>query len=116
MDTTEQGYEMPNQAVLEQQMDSVQRELQEVRNAMTKMAEAITKLSVLEERNLAANAAIEKLIERQDRLESKIGSIELEQVKFESTVKGVTGTMKWMWGAFGGGVVYIGAQAVKFFG
>jgi hypothetical protein len=110
-----EGFEMPSQTVFEQQMEELRTDMREMRGAVTKMAEALTKLSVLEERNLAANVAIEKIATRVEKVEEKVNGVELEQVKFESTVEGVTKTMRFMWGAFGGGVIYLGSQIIKHF-
>lgn len=106
---------MPSQTAFDLQMDELRADMREMRGAITKMADALTKLSVLEERNLAANVAIEKIATRVEKVEDKVNAVELEQVKFESTVDGVTKTMKVMWGAFGGGVIYLGSQVIKHF-
>lgn len=117
-----QGYEMPPPNVFEQQMDDLRADMREMRGAITKIGDAISKLSVLEERNSSTNLAIEKtnqvldrVVLRLDKMDEKINHIELEQAKREATINGVTKTMKVMWGAFGGGVIYLGAQAFKLF-
>lgn len=106
---------MPNQTVFEQRMDAMSEEMREMRSALSDVAKALTKLSVLEERNLVTNQAIEKVAHRQDKLEEKLSAVELEQVKFESNAKGMASVMKLMWGALGGGVLYIGSEAIKQF-
>lgn len=107
---------MPNQSVFDQRMDSMADELREMRSAVAKVAEALTKLSILEERNAITNQAIEKIAHRQDKVEEKVATIELEQVKFESNAKGMATAMKFMWGAFGGGIAYLGSELIKQFG
>jgi len=111
----QQGFEMPNQSVFDQRMDSMADELREMRSAVSKVAEALTKLSVLEERNATTNQAIEKIAQRQDKVEDKISSLELEQVKFESNAKGMATAVKLFWGVFGGGALYIGSELIKQF-
>ena len=108
-----EGFEMPNQTVLEQRMDAMADELREVRGALSEVAQALAKLSVLEERNLMTSQAIDKIAQRQDKLEEKIANIGLEQVKFESNAKGMASGMKFMWGAVGGSVIYVGNELVK---
>ena len=88
-------------------------ELREVRGAVTKMADALTKLSLLEERNMVVAQAIEKLAERLDKTDDKLNAVALELVKFEAKAEGMAKAMKFMWVAFGGGVTYIGAQLFK---
>ena len=115
METNHQGFEMPNQSVFEQRMDSLAEEMRDIRGALTEVAKALTKLSVLEERNVVTSQAIEKIAQRQDKLEDKVSDIELEQVKFESNAKGMATAMKLMWAAFGSGVLYIGSELGKQF-
>lgn len=104
------GFEMPSQNVFEQQMEELKRDMREMRTAVTDMAKAISKLAVLEERNLATNQTIEKILDRMEKTDDKVNRIELEQVKFAGQIEGVSKTMKFMWGAFGGGVIYLGSQ------
>jgi hypothetical protein len=106
---------MPNQTVLEQQIDEMRSDMRDMRGAVTKMAEAMTKLSVLEERNQVANLAIQKINERVEKVEDKAAAAELSQARFESRFDGMATTMKIMWGAFGSGVLYIGSQVIKQF-
>lgn len=106
---------MPDQSVFEQRMEAMADELREMRGALSEVAKALTKLSVLEERNVMVAQAIEKVSARQEKLEEKVSALELEQVKFESNAKGVATAMKLMWGAFGGGVLYIGSELIKQF-
>lgn|GEM_PF-2877405 len=101
---------MPSQNVFEQQMEELKRDMREMRAAVTDMAKAIGKLAVLEERNLATNQTIERIVDRMEKSETKVSRIELDQVKFNGQIDGVSKMMKWMWGAFGGGVIYLGSQ------
>lgn len=114
MNATEREFGMPA-SVFEQQMEELKSDMREMRGAITKMAEALTKLSVLEERNLATNQAFDKIVTRVEKAEDKVSAVEIEQIKFESTIEGVAKTMKVMWAAFGGGVLYLGAQIIKTF-
>lgn len=108
-----EGFDMPNQTVFEQRMEAMADELREVRGALSDVAQALAKLSVLEERNVVTSQAIDKIAQRQDRLEEKVANICLEQVKFESNARGMATGMKLMWGAFGGGVIFVGNELVK---
>jgi hypothetical protein len=103
---------MPTPSVFEQHMQDVRTEMREMRAAVTQLAMAMTKLSILEERNVVATAAIEKLAKRQDQSDNELNVVKVEQIKFESTVKGIGGTMKVMWAAFGTGVIYLGSKLI----
>src|SRR3569832_2492698 len=104
------GFEMPSQNVFEQQMEVLKRDMREMRAAVTDMAKAIGKLAVLEERNLATNQTIERIVDRMEKSETKVSRIELDQVKFKNQIDGVSKMLKWMCVAFGGGVIYRGAR------
>lgn len=110
-----EGFEMPSQTIFEKQMEELRIDMREMRTAIVKMADAMSKLAVLEERNLAQTTTIEKLTERVGKNEDKLVHVEIDQIKFQATVDGVSKTMKMMWGAFGGGVIFLGAQLVKQF-
>ena len=105
----------PNLDKLEAQFDEMKADMREMRSAVTEMAKAMSKLAILEERNLATNQTIEKVVNKVDKLETKVNNNELEQVKFIANVDGVSKTMKFMWAAFGSGVLYIGSQIIKTF-
>ena len=111
MNTKTKGFEMPSQ--FEQQMEELKLDMREMRAAVTEMAKAMSKLAVLEERNLATNQAIEKVVNKLEKVDQKVVDVELEQVKFVATVMGISKTMKFMWGAFGGGVLYVGGQVIQ---
>jgi ParB-like chromosome segregation protein Spo0J len=100
---------MPDQDSLQ----ILQDEMRDIRATMGKMADALTKLSVLEERNLIANTAIEKMMARQDKADERLQAVILDHAKFEANIAGISTAMKWMWAAFGSGVIYIGGQVIK---
>lgn len=102
---------MPDQDSLQ----ILQDEMRDIRATMGKMADALTKLSVLEERNLTANIAIEKMLSRMDKIDERVNAVILDHAKFEANIAGISTAMKWMWAAFGTGIVYIGNQVIKHF-
>lgn len=104
---------MPNQTLFDQRMDAMSDDLRDLRTAMSEVAKALTKLSVMEERNAVTNQAVEKIAARQDRIEHSLSEIRLEQVKFESNINGMTTAIKWMWTVCGAGIVAVGAAAIK---
>lgn len=103
---------MAAQTVIEQQLEELKSDMREMRGAITEMAKAMSKLAVLEERNLITNQAIEKLIVKVDAVEDQVTAVKLDQARFVSNIEGVSKTMKFMWGAFGGGVLYVGGQLI----
>jgi len=102
---------MPSdQSTLAQQM---KEELRELRAFVQQMAAITTRLSVLEERNLVAMQALEKMLARQGHLEQKVATIELEQVKFQATAAGAGKAIKICWGLAGGGLTAAGSYLLR---
>lgn len=101
---------MPSQDAFSLQMNELKRDMSEMRSAVTEMARAMSKLAILEERNLVANKAIEKIGNKVEKLEEKVTENEITQIVFETKVTGISKTMKFMWSAFGGGVLYLIAE------
>lgn len=135
----EQGFEMPNQNVFEQQMEDMKEEMREIRSSMSQIANAMTKLAVLEEKNHTFAATLEKVTSKVERMEerqrdetalretlirmdlrvsaieTKADHTELEQIKFQATTEGISKAIKVMWAALGAGIIYIGGKAILFF-
>ncbi|MEJ7805647.1 MAG: hypothetical protein WKG03_06965 [Telluria sp.] len=109
-----EGFTMQTQHFFEQKLEEINRDMREMRAALTEVARAMSKLAVLEERNLNAAEAITRLNSRVERVEDDVVEVKLTHTKFVSTADGVGTTMKWMWGAFGGGVIYLLSQAIPF--
>lgn len=105
----------PNQTVFEKQMEELRADMRGMRATMGQIAQALTKLSILEERNLSMNQSVEKLDTRQEKIEAKMALIELEQVRANATVDGATKTVKVMWAVVGGGVLFLGSQIIQRF-
>lgn len=106
---------MSAQEVFERQMEELRLDMREMRTAVTEMARAMSKLAVLEERNLATNLAIEKMVNKVELVDTKVTAVVIEQVRTAATTDGIVKTMRFMWGAFGGGVIYLSAQVIKHF-
>lgn len=105
---------MQTQNFFEQKLEEIKLDMREMRAAVTEVARAMSKLAVLEERNLASNVAITRLNDRVERVEDDVVEVKLTHTRFVSTADGISTTMKWMWGAFGGGVIYLLSQAIPF--
>ena len=103
--TTNEEYAMSSS--LEQRVDEMSSDMREMRNSMKVVAEAVTKLAVLDEKSHFHAASTEKLSEKVDKLEDKFRESELERVKFEAEAVGIARTKAMMWGAVGSGVVVI---------
>lgn len=95
MNTNNESMQMPlNPVVLEQQ-------LSEMRLSIAKIADAMTKMAVLEERHQTTREKVEKVEERLLVSEGKIASIETKQVTHFAKLDGVAATMRVMWTVIG---------------
>lgn len=82
---------------LSQQMTDVREDVREIRAGMAQVAEAITRLAVLEDRNVAATQRIAALEERQREVEKKNAETNLAHVKLLAQMEGASRTIKVMW-------------------
>lgn len=85
-----EGYEMPNSHVLEQQ-------LAEMRISISKMADALTKLAILEERHQVTQARVEKLEDRLVEVSKQASAVEINQIKHFATIDGILRVLKIQW-------------------
>ncbi|PLC44585.1 hypothetical protein C0Q88_07855 [Ralstonia pickettii] len=104
---------MTNRAALEQQMDEVRSDVREMRASMAKIAEAITRLAVLEERHLSTAARLDKIESRQRDSESKVSELDKTQIKYIATLDGITKTVRILWVVGGAGVLAMIAGYAK---
>lgn len=104
---------MPDQTIFERQMEELKSDMREMRNAIAQMAAAMSKLAVLEERNLTVNAEISRLSGRVSNMETKIIEIELQRAKFDGSVNGATTTARIIWAVIGGAVASLATPLLK---
>ena len=90
---------------LEQRVDDMASDMREMRNSMKIVAEAITKLAVLDEKSHFNAVAMDKVLTRMDKIEDKFNLSELDRVKFEAEAIGVAKSKAMMWGGVGTFVV-----------
>jgi hypothetical protein len=103
--TTTEEYIMTGS--LEQRVNEMSGDMREMRNSMKVVAEAVTKLAVLDEKSHFHAENTEKLNDKVEKLEEKFRISELDRVKFEATTVGIARTKAMMWGAAGSGIVIV---------
>lgn len=132
------GIEMPEANAVLAQMDEMKIDMKEIRSSISKIAEALTRLAVLEEKSHSHAATLERVVLKVDRIEerqrdaetirdvvarntqriemveAKAEATKIGQIEFNAEVKGITKTIKVMWTAFGAGVLYLGSQLYTF--
>lgn len=113
LNTSTLGYEMPDQTVFERQMEELKSDMREMRNAISQMAAAMSKLAVLEERNVNINAEMGRMVSRITNIESDIVEMKLHRAAFNGTVNGATTTARIIWAVAGGVVASLAAPLLK---
>jgi len=127
---------MPLSHSLEQQMGQMQEDMREMRGSMKLIAEAITRLAVLEERHQNTATTVRNYGERVDRLEereraqnvsgesiahlqgrvdlidTKLRTTELKQAASNGKEVGAQKTMKIVWTVVGGVLTYVASVVV----
>jgi uncharacterized protein involved in exopolysaccharide biosynthesis len=101
--------------VLEQQVNDVQRDVADIKGALSQIATAITKLAILEERHQATQLRVEKLEDRLVETSERVTKLNETNIEHVAMVKGMSGTLKVVYtllaGLVGSGAV---AAIVKF--
>lgn len=104
---------MPDPTLFETQMNELKTDMREVRAVLTQMANAMSKLAVLEERNIGVTAEIARANLRIAAVETKIGDIELSRAKFDGSISGATTAARVLWAVVGGGVCALAMPLLK---
>lgn len=104
---------MPDHNVFERQMEELKSDMREMRNAISQMAAAMSKLAVLEERNVNINAEMGRVVGRITTIEAKIVEMELHRAAFDGSVSGATTTARVIWAIAGGAVASLAAPLLK---
>jgi uncharacterized coiled-coil protein SlyX len=87
--------EMPvDLGALEQQVNDVQRDVGEIKGALSQIAAAITKLAILEERHQATQVRVEKLEDRLIETNKAVTKLNETNIEHVATVKGMASTLK----------------------
>jgi hypothetical protein len=113
--TTEQEARVSEFAALESQITGVQEDVREIRTSMTKVADALVKLAVIEERHLTTQRRVDRLEVQLDETTKKTAELEKSNIKHEAMAEGVKRTVKVVWTLIGAGVLGIGAKLVHQF-
>ena len=116
MQLDNKGFEMPSPSSLEQRMDDFSSDMREMRSSMAKIADAITRLAVLDEKSHINGINIEKIANKLERIEERVTEAEIRHVKFEAESEAGGKFKQFMLATFGGSLVIAAVEAIKFFG
>lgn len=122
---------------VESKMSGMGTELAGIRNSMGQIAEAITRLAVLEEKHQGIVTIVNKVVDKVDALEDRqaknemhrelvlqfveevkklgaaIGQMQLDQASMRGQAKGASKVVQVMWTVMGSGVLAIAAALLK---
>lgn len=88
---------MTDPSTFERQLNEMREDVREVRTGIGKIADAITKLAVLEERHQMTNLRVDSIDKRLTSVESKASETEKAHLKLLHTMGGIGSTMRVMW-------------------
>lgn len=92
---------------------SIQSDIQDMKSSMAKIADALTKIAVLEERHQVMQAAMNRIVEKLDAIDQRQATLEIEHVKQQTTLKVSLRSLQVAWAVLGSGMLYGAWQVVK---
>ena len=97
----------PTKELLQQQIETIQDDIKELKQSVIQLTEVITKLAVYDEKNTTLSKALERALERQKDFETRLKAVETNQVKILATAQGVSTTFRVLWAIFGASVAAV---------
>ncbi len=86
---------------LANQISEVKEDMREIRASMSKIADAVTRLAVLESQNTANAQRMENLETRQAAVEKESAETRLSLIRTTAQLSGAMTTIKVLWGVIG---------------
>lgn len=110
--TTEEsrGLSMSEMNSLAGQISEVKEDMREIRASMSKIADAVTRLAVLESQNKANAQRMENLEARQITVEKESAETSLSLIRAQAQLSGAMTTIKILWMVIGSTAVTIGIK------
>lgn len=99
--------------LIENNFQSIQGDLADMKSSMSKMADALAKIAVLEERHQVMSATMLRIMEKLENLDAKQNELTLAQVKQDTTIKVSMRAIQVAWAFIGSGVLLGAWQVVK---
>lgn len=89
------------------QLSEVKEDMREMRASMKVIAEAVTRLAVLESQNKTQAEKMELFEQRVREVERQSAEVRLEQIKMTSELAGSAKTIKILWTVFGAAILAV---------
>jgi hypothetical protein len=106
---------MDNDLILER-LNTMHEDMQGMRNSITQIAEAITRLAVLEEKQQTNTAMVTRLSEALEKTQTKLQTLELTQAVRDAQLQGAAWVGRALWAVAGGAVAAALPQLFKLLG
>jgi predicted nucleic acid-binding Zn-ribbon protein len=94
------------------QIDILQGDISDIKSSMGKIADAVTRLAVLEEKHQTTVLAMERIMTRIERDENRIGELEKAHIRQETAFEAYARAVKMAWAVLGAGVLYMGSNLI----
>lgn len=92
--------------VIESSFQVIRGDLEDMKASMSKMADALSKIAVLEERHQTMATNMLRVTEKLEKIADRQSALELAHVKQDTTVKVTVKAIQVIWAVIGGGVLY----------
>lgn len=93
----------------------MQGDLADMKASMSKMADAISKIAILEERHQAMHNTMLRTLDKLEEQQTEINGLKLEQAKQDTAIKVTIKAIQVAWAVLGSGIlagVWFGIKAV----
>lgn len=103
----------PAEQLIQASFKAIQGDLEDMKASMSKMADALSKIAVLEERHQTMAANMLHITEKLEKIAERQSSLELAHVKQDTTIKVSVKAIQVAWAVIGSGVLYGVWQVIK---
>lgn len=100
-------------AALEERLSALHENVTGIRDTLDRVAEAITKLAVLEERGVTVARDVKWAHERIDSLAERLRLQEENLIRITTSLSNAGKGMRILWAVFGGGITALAAVVIK---
>lgn len=83
----------------------IRNDLEDMKASMSKMADALAKIAVLEERHQVMTSTQMRILEKLEKLDERQNNLEMAQMRQATTIKVSVNALKVAWGLLGAGVL-----------
>lgn len=103
----------PESHLFDTSLKVIQDDLADMKSSMSKIADALSKIAVLEERHSAMTQSLVRVSEKLEDMDKRQNLLEMAQVRQETTVRVTIKAIQVAWGVIGAGVLYGIWQFIK---